>query len=206
MLSNVVAFAGRAGAGKTTYADYTLKAIPGSRKVSFAKPLKDIAREVMGFTEEQLYGTQSQKEAQDLERGMSSREFLELLGKACRRHIHPEVWIDAAHTAIQTELRSGASVVVMDDCRYANEGSALKTWGSSLVHLHRHDAPERDPFPSEHELPRVREMSSLSLVHGEGSLETALRELELYLKGRGFDVQVTAAQYFEAWKATRHSG
>ena len=115
----VIAFLARAGSGKTTAAQYLIEN-HGAVRVSFAGPLKELARGLMDFNDEQLYG--SLKETIDERYGMTPRTFLQRLGNQARQIIGENVWIDAAMNTIK---ENEGRLIVIDDCRYLNEAEAI---------------------------------------------------------------------------------
>lgn len=115
---------GPAGAGKSSVAKY-LEERYGARRYSLATPLKDIAQRTLGFTDDQLYGTQEQKEAVDPRYGFSCRWFLQRLGtEGCRAVLDANVWTDACLRRIMAER---PDVAVIEDVRFRNEANAVMT-------------------------------------------------------------------------------
>lgn len=120
---SIIALLARAGHGKTTAANY-LRDTYGAKIVSLAGPLKRCAKKVMSFSDEQLYGTQAQKEAIDPRYGISARRFLQLLGtEGLREEFGPDVHVRALlHTIEQDDAQNaGHGVYVVDDARFVNE-------------------------------------------------------------------------------------
>ncbi len=60
---NVIGFAGKAGAGKDTSAEFLSEF--GFQRIAFADPLKRIARDVFGFSREQLWGPSAMRNSPD---------------------------------------------------------------------------------------------------------------------------------------------
>lgn len=142
---HVLALLAKAGHGKTTTANYLVNEY-GAKTVSLAAPLKKIAKAVMNFGDEQLWGTQAQKESLappthcgvderipgavrnaygDL---MSARIFLQKLGtEGLRTFIGPTVFLDALVHSIATDYaateraRGADAVYIVDDARFINE-------------------------------------------------------------------------------------
>lgn len=122
---HVISLLGKAGHGKTTVANH-LRDTYGARVVSLAAPLKKIAKAVMNFSDDQLYGTQEDKERVDPRYGMSARKFLQLLGtEGIRANLGGGVWLQALvfniveqHKAMGSPM---SSVFVVDDARFVNE-------------------------------------------------------------------------------------
>lgn len=127
MRTPVIAFLARAGSGKSTAADYLIEH-HGAVRVSFAGPLKELARGLMDFNDEQLFG--SLKETVDGRYGMTPRAFMQRLGNNARQCIGETVWVDAALNAIK---KQEGRLVVIDDCRYPNEAEALAALPDSRV-------------------------------------------------------------------------
>lgn len=122
----IVGLLGRAGSGKSTAASH-LERVFGACRHSMAWPLKQLAREVFDFSEEQVFGTQAQKEAVDPRYGVSARECLIRLGEGARRWISPRVWADGCLTAIlDAHAADGSILHVIEDVRHANEAQLIK--------------------------------------------------------------------------------
>jgi hypothetical protein len=124
----VVVLLGRAGTGKTTIARW-LEREHGGQIVSLAAPLKLMARDVMGFSDAQLYGSQEEKAAIDPRYGFSARAFLQRLGtEGVRKHLGPDVWaMDVERRIVDaSQLPSRPPVFVVDDCRFPSEARYLR--------------------------------------------------------------------------------
>lgn len=124
----VIAILAKAGHGKTTVAKYTEETY-GAKRVSLADPLKKIAQRTMGFSDEQLYGSQEAKEANDPRYGISPRTYLQRLGSAIRDELGKDVWVRALVDRVRAEhdASDGAQeVFVIDDTRFPNELSFLE--------------------------------------------------------------------------------
>jgi dephospho-CoA kinase len=112
-----IALIGKAGAGKTTAAEYLVDKC-GYTRVSFAQPLKDIAVQIWGRD------------------AATDRAKLQGLGCAVR-DIESDAWCNMAVRRIH-ELRrlgNGATRFVVDDCRFPNEYWALKELGFVVVRV-----------------------------------------------------------------------
>lgn len=121
---HILGLLAEAGNGKTLAADY-LQDTYDAKRLSLAGPLKRVAKAVMAFSDEQLYGTQAQKEAVDPRYGMSSRDFMRSLGtEGLREHFWPNVHIDALMKEIEKDddKYDYDRLYVVDDIRFPNEG------------------------------------------------------------------------------------
>lgn len=116
---------GPAGSGKSMVANYLVERY-GARRFSLAGPLKEIAIRAFDFTDEQVYGTQAQKEAVDPRYGQSPRWFLQRLGTEGIRSVFGEdVWVNLLMRSV-AEAR--VPLAVCDDVRFVNEAKIIKGW------------------------------------------------------------------------------
>lgn len=187
---HILALLARAGHGKTTIANY-LRDTYGAQVVSLAAPLKRAAKKVMAFSDSQLYGTQTDKEAIDPRYGISARTFLQRLGtEGLREEFGPDVHIRALFHQIERhdDLHEGHYVYVVDDVRFPNEVAAIvnaEQYIGACVKLICEDAPagagdhasERgiDLVPSEHIAATVIGSRAKGQEAGIAAFEAALR-------------------------------
>ncbi len=160
----IIGVSGKAGTGKDTFADAL--ADLGFVKISQADPMKRFCREVLGFTDEELWGPSSARN-RPCERlgGLSARHALQTLGTEWGRvHCHDTMWIDHALTVARRllfpllegdapwkytpqrglylgeEYEAPARGVVIPDVRFQNELDAIKAAGGRVVRLRRDGA------------------------------------------------------------------
>ncbi len=188
----LVALGYRAGSGKDTVADY-LVAKHGFVKVAFAGALKRAARDLCGFTEEQVNGSLEQKEAKDPRWGFSPRWFMQRFGTEVGRAIDSNFWVRVLDMEFR---RYGAASkyafraesdhiygVVISDLRFPNELAAVREWGGLDVEVWRPEAAARkDAHASETSLDGVKFSWRLE---NTGSLE---------------DLYVEAKRLVEVWE------
>lgn len=122
-----VLFAGNAGMGKDTSADFLARELRGRgisvTRMAFADPIKDIALHLLGIPKEISYGTQADKENNKVY-DKSVRHWLQWIGtEVARNQVHPDVWI---HRFVDRALRSDAQVVIGSDCRFKNEIAVMR--------------------------------------------------------------------------------
>lgn len=111
-----LALIGRAGAGKTTGAEYLARHY-GYTRMSFAAMLKEIAG--------RLWSPDA---------AAKDRDKLQRLGVAVRE-IDEDAWVNVLMRQLPTESAGGAIPVVIDDCRFPNEYWALKERGFVFVRI-----------------------------------------------------------------------
>ncbi len=172
MKPTVIALLARAGSGKTTAADY-LVGTYGAKKISFAGPLKVLAKTLFDMSDEQVYG--SLKEVVDGRYQRTPRQLMQLLGNEARKTFGTDIWIKAA---MQTVKEDSAPLYVIDDCRYVNEAVAIHNAQDFVGHVVKINCPDRhkhssaDPnHPSEAQVDLVPEeyiFSTILNTHVQG--------------------------------------
>jgi len=129
----VIAFTGLAGSGKSTAAKCLVDTW-GFTRVRFAGPLKDMMR-ALGLGEREVDGDLKEIPC-DLLGGRTPRHAMQTLGTEWGRElIAPDLWIRAWRAAVE-KLPADARVVV-DDCRFPNEGDAVCAVGGVIVRIVR---------------------------------------------------------------------
>lgn len=131
---------GEMGSGKTTTAqrikDY------GYVELSFADPLKKIAV-ALGFKKEEVYGTQDDKQRNNLWYGISGRTFLQKFGTdICRDYMpkilpqmcKPTLWISIMASTI---ANNGYKNVVISDGRFLDEAAFVKERDGIIIRVTR---------------------------------------------------------------------
>ena len=129
---------------------------PFVRSFSFADPLKSIAIQLFGLTEEQCHGTDEDKNtpinikwenmpsAAGSTGFMTAREFLQHFGTDICRGIKPDIWTSACINRI---LSSGTDLAIVPDVRFPNEVESIQKAGGKVIRLTR--KPHEDEHDSE---------------------------------------------------------
>lgn len=138
-LPNVVALAGRAGAGKSTLAEILVRE-HGYTRLRFAGPLKDMLR-VLGLTDAELDGPLKNEPCARLG-GRTPRHAMQTLGTEWgRQMITPDLWCSAWARQARDCLGRGGRVVC-DDYRFPlEEGTVLAAVGALVVKVERPGLP-----------------------------------------------------------------
>lgn len=121
-LTTVIALCGPAGCGKSSVANYLVENY-GADRYGFATPLKRMVQSALDLTDEQVYGTQEQKEAVDPRYGHSARWFLQRIGtEGCRNTFGAGFWTKQCLDMI---WRVNPRLAVIEDMRFADEATAV---------------------------------------------------------------------------------
>ncbi len=121
-LTTTIAICGPAGSGKSTVANYLVEKY-GAVRYGFATPLKEMVKRALQLTDDQVYGTQEQKEAIDPRYGRSARWFLQRIGTdGCRAVFGEDFWTKQCLDMI---WRQNRSIAVIEDLRFINEAEAV---------------------------------------------------------------------------------
>lgn len=133
----LIAFAGRAGVGKSEASDLLIKR-HGFVKTKFAGPLKAMLTTMYEFSgldpdeiTERLEGELKEKPDSILG-GTSPRRAMQTLGDEWgRTWVREDLWVSLWKRDAQRKLNDGLSLVV-DDLRYPNEADAIRELGGEI--------------------------------------------------------------------------
>jgi len=118
----LIAFAGKAGSGKSTLSKYLVDS-HGFTLVKFADVIKDMLR-VLGLTDYEIEGAGKEKPCYVLG-GKTPRYAMQTLGTEWGRNtLYNTIWVDAWYRRVNGILQSGGKVVC-DDARFGNEVEAV---------------------------------------------------------------------------------
>lgn len=133
----IIGLSGKRGVGKSTLANIFVRKF-GYEKVSFAAPLKYLARQMFAFTEEDISDIKK-KESPWKGHDWTPREFMINLGEFMRYH-EKNYWLNKG-LAQCTDLKGR---YVFDDVRYTNEADALRKIGATMVRINRYE--KQNPY------------------------------------------------------------
>lgn len=143
----IISISGFIGSGKDTVADYLVDHY-GFKRESFASTLKDAVSVTFGWDREMLEGRTSEsrawRETADawwtarLGRTITPRLVLQQWGtEVIRGGFHDDIWI----ASLERKLLQESSNIVITDCRFPNELTALINAGAKLVRVCRGPEP-----------------------------------------------------------------
>lgn len=144
----ILGLVGFINSGKDTAADYLVN-FHEFRRESFASSLKDAVAAVFGWDRNLLEGrTRESREwrervdpwwSQRLNiPHLTPRWVLQHLGTdVLRNHFHDDIWI----ASVENKLQQSADNVVITDCRFPNEISAIKRLGGQVIWIVRGELP-----------------------------------------------------------------
>ena len=148
MTKQIIGICGFIGSGKDTAADYLVN-FHEFRRDSFAATLKDAVAAVFGWDRELLEGRTKQARewreqvdpwwAQRLDMpNLTPRWVLQWWGtEVCRKGFHDDIWI----ASLESRLRNSNDNIVISDCRFPNEITAIKEANGKVIWVQRGELP-----------------------------------------------------------------
>jgi hypothetical protein len=132
----IIGLAGKAGSGKDLFAELIKKRLTSVENLAFAKPIKDAAKILFNFTDDQLYNY-IKKEEIDPIWDKSPRQIFQLLGGMLRKDVHENFFIMNIKQKIES---SNANVIVITDVRFINELEFIRSIGGKIIKILRPNA------------------------------------------------------------------
>lgn len=175
ILPPVIALTGLAGSGKSTASKYLVEK-HGYQLVKFAGPLKDMLRSI-GLSEEQIEGSFKEEPCEWLQ-GKTPRQAMQTLGCEWGRDcIGPDLWTELWVRRVNLIIAEGGRVVV-DDCRFPNEASEVRSLGGVVWRL-----VGRGGIAGGHESEAGCGQPDIE-IHNTGEIADLHRQLDVCLKWR----------------------
>lgn len=133
----IIALTGPKMVGKSTTAQAIIRAsVVSTARISFADPLRDMLR-ALSIDSDRLID-QSLKEVEIEGLGRSPRYLLQTLGTEWgRKLVNENIWLWSMSNRIDELEKSGAEIVIIDDCRFDNEADWVKSREGFVVRLDR---------------------------------------------------------------------
>ena len=147
----IIGLTGRKYNGKDTAAKQLIN--DGYIPMSFAEPIKDVAKMLFGFSENQVNG--SQKEEMDVRWNTTPRAVLQFIGTELFREqiqqLLPEIGADFWVKSIENRIPSNANVVITD-VRFPNEVAMIRKLGGKIIRVRRTLVSNPDTHASEQQI------------------------------------------------------
>lgn len=178
----LIGFAGPAGVGKDTAADYLANGA-GLMRYALADPIKN-ALDAMGFARS-LYDQDDVKDKPIFDFGVSYRKLAQTLGTEWGRSIVPDFWLRVAERTFRSlETRNDGPLkgswrgMVVSDVRFENEAAWVRREGL-LIHI---IGPSRRPIANDGAAHAseagIEKLQGDVLVTNTGSLTFMLGQVE----------------------------
>lgn len=135
-MPRLIAFTGKAGAGKDTAASKLIEA--GFVRVAFADPLKEMLAAMLNVSRDKLED-RTYKDAPLSALGIEKtpRQLLQTLGTDWgRKLVDDGLWVNLAKGRVTGALKAGHDVVITD-CRFGNEAGIVRSLGGLVVRIQR---------------------------------------------------------------------
>lgn len=130
---SLVGITGKAHAGKDTLGAAFVRL--GFRRISFADPLKEAVAIIAGEPSHHFH-TADGKEGYSPVLRCTRRKALQNIGKGVRDVLDPDIWV---RRALDEWDRTGRTLAVITDVRYANEAELIRQAGGIVLEVLRPD-------------------------------------------------------------------
>lgn len=178
---------GNAGAGKDTMADILSEKYPNRViKRAFAKPVKDVTKELFQFSDEQLYG--SLKETVDIRWNITPREAFQIVGTNIMQFgiygfmpkllqnvpvrsfwvYHFKMWFQSLQTEKHDEHDD--TIVIVPDVRFEHEAELIKELNGVLIKIDRPLDKTNEKYSHISET-GINDIYYHYVIHNNGSIE-----------------------------------
>ncbi|CAB4129502.1 hypothetical protein UFOVP116_25 [uncultured Caudovirales phage] len=140
----VIAVAGLIGSGKDTVAEYLVNE-HGFKRESFAGSLKNATAAIFGWQRDLLEGhtAESRQWRETVDTwwatrlgipNLTPRWVLQYIGTdVLRQHFHDDIWV----AGIEYKLQKSKENIVISDCRFPNEITALRRINAQIIRVKR---------------------------------------------------------------------
>jgi hypothetical protein len=148
----IIGIVGLAGSGKTLVARHLVEK-HGFARSRFAAPLKEMIKVGLGLSDAHLDGELKNEPIPSCG-GCTARHLMQTLGTEWgRRMVHSDIWVNRWREVV---LADATRLVVVDDVRFPNEASAVKSVGGSIWRIVRPGLSSMD-HPSERAQRNIQE-------------------------------------------------
>lgn len=194
----IIGIIGKKRSGKDTLADYLIKNY-NFEKYSFAMPIKEAAKHLFGFTDEQVYG--DLKDVVDYNWNITPRLALQVLGTEIFQYDIqdriPELkTVGRAHWVKRFEMwyndkilfesedigfeNDGIFHVVLPDVRFQHEVDGIRKLGGKIIKVVRPELTSNDEHASEMELDLITDIDYT--IINDSTLDALYEKLDMTIK------------------------
>jgi hypothetical protein len=189
----IIGLCGKKRVGKDTVADYLVNKY-GFVKYSFSQPIKEVAKIMFDFSDEQLYG--DLKENEDPRWGISPRHFFQNFGTEYMQYIFPThfpnstktipnkcFWVKRFMIWYYKEKEKDPNIkVVIADVRFVHEFNSLKKINAYLIKIENDNISNLDTHCSENELNELKKEDYSYIIHNNKSVTELYSEIDKLIK------------------------
>lgn len=144
--------------GKDTIADHLVEKYK-FKKICFAHALKDMAKQLFGLTDEQLYG--EEKEVEDEYWKTTPRKLLQFVGTELFRkqfsklcpHVKEGIWVEI----VKKKLLNTTDNIVISDVRFQNELDMIHNLNGIIIKVKRPSIKKVDYHESELGIDKIKD-------------------------------------------------
>jgi hypothetical protein len=131
----ILGISGEKRVGKTTVSDYLVTNYD-FKKLSFARPLKDMLQKIFNWTSEHTDG--ALKNDIDPVYKFTPRAAMQRFGTEFIRGLNPDFWLDRMDEQL---THTNNHLIVIDDVRFNNEAEYIRNMGGIIIKLAPKDFP-----------------------------------------------------------------
>lgn len=196
----IIGFVGKNRVGKDTSADFLIDVVKNIdknieiKRYALADPIKDIARIMFNFSEEQLYGPD--KDIIDSRYGIKPRDFFQKFGTeimqfdiynylpSLKNHIPiREFWVKLLLQKVHTELEINSNkLIIITDVRGNHEARRIVENGGYLIQIIKPNYNNINNHITQSDVDNIEEKYIYNTIYNESSLENLKKEIELIYK------------------------
>lgn len=181
----LVGFMGTKGSGKSAASSYLVNKYNYVEK-SFAEPLKKACQELFLLNDDQVFGTQLQKETPDPRwDNCTPRQILQYVGTDLLRDqlnklvpsLDKNIFIYRFKLWYDAEIQANKNLcVVISDVRFQNEIEIIRSMGGIVIKLDRPGAQPEDTHQSEIEMASITNYNYL--IRNTGTIQDLHHEID----------------------------
>ena len=182
----IIGISGKKQSGKDTISDFLITKY-NFIKYGFADPIKDIAKIIFNFSEEQLYG--KEKDVIDPYWNIKPRDFFQKFGTDYGQFIFPEhfpeifkdnkrtLWLKVFKNWYLEKIKENPSIkIIINDVRFEHEFNMIQSLGGYIFRVKR-NSNFIDNHISENELDIKEDYEFNHIFYNNGTKEELYREI-----------------------------